>query len=182
MITNPKTPTKKESTGRPAARPRISLVVAIGRNRAIGRDNQLLWHLPNDLKFFKKTTIGHCVIMGRKTFESIGRALPNRRNIVITRQENYTPEGAEAVPSIEAALLRCENEAEIFIIGGAEIYRQTLPIADCIYLTQVENAPDADAYFPDWSEAQWETTYSESFPADEKHAYAYTFQRLERKI
>lgn len=173
---HPSTDTTKGSN-----RTRISLVVATARNLAIGKDNQLLWHLPNDLKFFKKTTSGHAVIMGRKTYESIGKPLPNRRNIIITRQENYSAEQIETVPSIEAALALCEGDDEVFVIGGAEIYRLTLPRADRIYLTRVDVALEGDAFFPQLPDGEWETISTEAFPADERHAYPYAFEILERK-
>lgn len=160
--------------------PKISLVVATSKNNGIGKNNQLLWHLPNDLKFFKSTTSGHTVIMGRKTYESIGKALPNRRNIVITRQHDFHPENVEIVNSLEKAIQACQSEEEIFIIGGAEIYRQTLPIADRLYLTKVDVELEADAFFPPIQFEEWNILEHESHLADEKHAYNYEFLILER--
>lgn len=160
--------------------PKISLVVAISKNNGIGKNNQLLWHLPNDLKFFKRTTSGHTVIMGRKTYESIGKALPNRRNIVITRQLDFHPENVEVVNSLEQALQACQSNEEVFIIGGAEIYKQTLPLADRLYLTKVNVELEADAFFPTIQLDEWNIVEHESHIADEKHAYDYEFFILER--
>lgn len=162
-------------------KPRISLVVAIARNRAIGKDNQLLWHLPNDLKFFKKTTTGHAVIMGRRTFESIGKALPNRRNIIITRQEDYQADQIETVPSVGEALALCAGDDEVFVIGGGQIYQHTLPIADRIYLTRVEVELEGDAFFPELSKDEWERISIESHLADDRHAYPYASEIWTRK-
>ena len=116
----------------------ISLIAAVSENFAIGKDKKLLWHLPADLKFFKEKTLGHCIIMGRKTFESVGKPLPGRRNIVITRNENWKAEGVEVVKSLEEALSLSKDDAEPMIVGGAEIYTLALPLANRIYLTQVE--------------------------------------------
>src|ERR1700749_3703820 len=120
----------------------VSIVVAISQNHVIGKDNKLLWYLPNDLKHFKDITTGHTVIMGRKTYESVGKPLPNRRNIIITRQ-NITIEGCEVVSSIEEAIKLCQTEQEVFIVGGAEIYKQSLPLVNRIYLTIVHHSFDA---------------------------------------
>ena len=124
------------------------MVVAIAKNNAIGKDNQLLWHLPKDLKHFKEITSGHTIIMGRKTYESVGKPLPNRRNIIITRQ-NITIEGCEVVNSIEDALKLCAGEDEVFIVGGAEIYKQAMALTDRIYLTIVHHEFEGDTYFPE---------------------------------
>lgn len=159
---------------------KISLIVATSDNLGIGKNNQLLWHLPNDFKFFKKITSGHTVIMGRKTFESIGRPLPNRRNIVITRQKGFAFEGVETASSISEAIDLAAGDPEIFIIGGAEIYRQTLPQADRIYLTKVSVKLDADAFFPPIDPEEWQIAEKENHPADEKHAYPYSFIILDR--
>src|SRR5690606_31041421 len=129
--------------------PLLSAVVAAAENNAIGKDNQLLWHLPNDLRFFKRTTTGHTVVMGRKTYESVGKPLPNRRHIIITRQTGYTPPGADVAGSSSAVLVRCAVEAEVFIVGGDEIYRQALPILDRIYLTRVHAQPEGDTFLPE---------------------------------
>ncbi|HLW50816.1 MAG TPA: dihydrofolate reductase [Sphingobacteriaceae bacterium] len=159
---------------------KISIIVATSENHGIGKNNQLLWHLPNDLKFFKKITSGHTIIMGRKTFESIGRPLPNRRNIVITRQKGLIADGVETAASISEALKLTSGEPEVFIIGGAEIYRQTLDHADRIYLTKVSVQLDADAFFPLIDPKQWQIIAQEDHAADEKHAYSYSFVILDR--
>lgn len=163
------------------ATPRISIIVAAASNRAIGKDNQLYWHLPNDLRFFKKTTSGHPVIMGRKTYESVGSPLPNRRNILVTRQTGYQADRVETAYSLEEAIsLAAGDAAEIFIVGGAEIYRQALPLTHRIYLTRVHAAIPGDTFFPDFDETEWELASREDHPADEKHAYDYSFLVYDR--
>lgn len=162
-------------------RPLVSAIVAAAENNAIGKDNQLLWHLPNDLRFFKRTTTGHPVIMGRKTYESVGKPLPNRRNIIITRQTGYAVEGAEVVHSLTEALESCTGEAEVFVVGGAEIYDQALPVVDRIYLTRVHAVLSADSFFPELDEREWLLVSAESHPADSRHAYSYTFGIYERR-
>ncbi|WP_256006934.1 MULTISPECIES: dihydrofolate reductase [Pedobacter] len=159
----------------------VSAVVAISENRAIGKDNQLLWHLPKDLKHFKKITSGHTVIMGRKTYDSVGKPLPNRRNIVITRRTDLEIEGAEVVSSLDAALELCRHETEVFIIGGAEIYKLALQRTDRIYLTTVHETYDADAFFPELNETLWKETESQRHEADDRHSVAFTFSTLERR-
>ena len=160
--------------------PQISIIVAIDENKAIGKDNQLLWHLPNDLKFFKKTTSGHPIIMGRKTFDSIGKPLPNRKNIIISRNKDLKIEGAEVYPSLTAALKSVEEENEVFIIGGAEIYKQALPTSDKIYLTQVHHQFEADTYLDGFDQGDWETVLKEDHFKDEKHLYNYSFVLLQK--
>ena len=158
----------------------ISIIVAIAQNHAIGKDNKLLWHLPNDLKHFKTITSGHTVIMGRKTYDSVGRPLPNRRNIVITRQQIEIA-GCEVVNSLEAALALCKTEAEVFIVGGAEIYRRAMSVTNKIYLTIIHNDFDGDTYFPDIEQNIWVETEREYFEPDEKNNLAYSFITLERQ-
>lgn len=160
--------------------PQISIIVAIDENKAIGKDNQLLWHLPNDLKFFKKTTSGHPIIMGRKTYDSIGKPLPNRKNIVITRNKDLKIEGAEIYTSLAEALKDLEEENEVFVIGGAEIYNQALPLSDKIYLTQVHHKFDADTYLNSLNLSDWEVTEKEDHFKDEKHLYDYSFMILQK--
>jgi dihydrofolate reductase len=157
----------------------VTDVVAIAENHAIGKDNQLLWHLPNDLKHFKTITSGHTVIMGRKTFDSVGKPLPKRRNIIVTRQD-IAINGCEVVNSVEAALALCEGEEEVFIVGGAEIYKQSLHLVNRIYLTMVHQSFDADSFFPEINADEWKETAHEDFPADEKHSVPYSFITLER--
>ncbi len=160
---------------------KISIAVAIGENYAIGKNNQLLWHMPADLKFFKQTTSGHTVIMGRKTFDSVGKPLPNRRNVVITRDTELKIEGAEVVNSLDEALAITKTEEKpVFIVGGAEIYRQALPKTDKLYLTTIHNHFDADTFFPSFNRNEWKVISSESHKADEKNKYDYTFEVLER--
>lgn len=157
----------------------ITIVVAISSNYAIGKNNQLLWHLPKDLKHFKDVTSGHTVIMGRKTFDSVGKPLPRRRNIVITRQE-IKIEGCEVVNSLEAAIDLCKNEDEVMIVGGAEIYKQAMHITNRIYLTIVHHTFEADTFFPEIDYKEWKETAREDHEADEKHQFAYSFITLER--
>lgn len=161
----------------------ISFVVAASANNAIGKDNQLLWHLPNDMRFFKNTTWGSVVIMGRKSFESMGKALKGRINIVITRQDSWQAEDAIVANDLQDALQKAEaaNCKEIFIIGGGEIYKQSLGIADKIYLTRVHANIDGDTFFPELDPSIWELISSEDFKKDEKHQYDYSFQLYTKK-
>lgn len=157
----------------------VSAIVAIGQNNAIGKNNELLWHLPNDLKHFKDITSGHTIIMGRKTFDSVGKPLPKRRNIIITRQDIAIP-GTEVVHTVNEALALCEGEEEVFIGGGAEIYKIAMAQTDRIYLTIVHQSFDADAYFPEIDMTEWKETEREDCEADEKNAIPYSFITLER--
>jgi dihydrofolate reductase len=159
----------------------ISMVVAISENNAIGKDNQLLWHLPADLKHFKQLTSGHTIIMGRKTYDSIGKPLPNRRNIVITRNTDLQLNGAEVTHHLEDALNRCKDEKEVFIIGGAEIFKQSINLTHKIYLTRVHEIYGADTFFPEIEPSHWLETDLEQHPPDEKNTVAYTFSTLTRK-
>ncbi|TFF35933.1 dihydrofolate reductase [Mucilaginibacter psychrotolerans] len=158
----------------------ISIIVAIAENYAIGKNNQLLWHLPNDLKHFRDVTTGRTVIMGRKTFDSVGKPLPRRRNIVVTRQD-IEISGCEVVKSIEEGLALCGPEEEVMIVGGAEIYRQAMPITNRIYLTIVHQAFDADTFFPQIDDADWQQTSREDFAPDEKNPLPYSFIQLDRR-
>ncbi len=157
-----------------------TIVVAISENNAIGKDNQLLWYLPADLKHFKNITTGHTVIMGRKTFDSVGKPLPNRRNIIITRHVMHI-EGCEVVSSIDAALALCADEDEVFIVGGAEIYRQSIHLTDRIYLTIVHQKFEADSFFPEINDSEWKETAREDHQPDEKNKLPYSFITLERR-
>jgi dihydrofolate reductase len=164
----------------------LSLIVAASSNNAIGKGNQLLWHLPADLKFFKNTTWAMPVIMGRKTFEAVNsKPLPGRLNIIISRQEGLSSpyNNAVFVTSVEQAIdeATATNAKEIFIAGGAQIYEQTFERAQRIYLTRVHANFEADAFFPELDPAEWELRQSQSFPADEKHAYSFDIQVWERK-
>lgn len=160
----------------------ISAIVALGENRVIGIDNHLPWHLPADLKRFKTLTMGHPILMGRKTYDSIGRALPNRTNIVITHNRNFFAQDVIIVNSLQDAidLGKQIDVNEIFIIGGAEIYKQALPYLDRIYLTVVHCQPKGNAYFPPLVELEWQEIEAITYPADDKNNYAYSFITLER--
>jgi len=157
----------------------VSIIVAIGENNAIGKNNQLLWHMPADLKYFKTKTSGHTIIMGRKTFDSVGKPLPHRRNIVVTRQD-IKIEGCEVVKSIDDAIALCKGEDEVFIGGGAEIYRQAMDKTDRIYLTIIHKMFDADTFFPEIDFTKWVETEHEDHQADEKNKLPYSFITLER--
>ncbi|MBV8389047.1 MAG: dihydrofolate reductase [Mucilaginibacter sp.] len=157
----------------------VTIVVAIAENYAIGKHNQLLWHMPADLKHFKQITSGHTVIMGRKTYDSVGKPLPNRRNIIITRQDIIIP-GCEVVKSVDAALELCKGEEEVFIVGGAEIYKLAMNKTDRIYLTIIHHSFDADSFFPEIDYMEWKETAREDHRPDEKHKYAYSFITLDR--
>lgn len=157
------------------------MIAAMTKQRVIGKDNQMPWHLPADLAHFKRVTMGKPVIMGRLTYQSIGRALPGRLNIVISRDTNLSIAGVEVVSSIEAALARVKDEAEVMIIGGANIYQQCLPLADSLYLTFIDTELEGDAYFPDYlQQASWQTLDSERHPADDSNPYDLEFVTLAR--
>lgn len=159
----------------------ISLIAAMAKNRVIGQSNQMPWHLPADLARFKAITIGKTIIMGRKTFASIGKPLPGRRNIVITRG-NLTNEGCEFVHSLEEALDIAGDEQEVFVIGGGDIFQQALPRATRLYLTLIDLEVEGDTFFPDWDEQQWQLVSEVAHPQDEKTPYPYRFLLLERVI
>jgi dihydrofolate reductase len=160
--------------------PFISLVVAMARNRVIGRNNALPWRLSEDLKRFKATTLGKPILMGRKTFESIGKPLPGRRNIVLTRDPAWRAEGVDVVRTVEEALQLTRESPELAVIGGAEIYRLTLPYADRVYLTRVEADVPGDTLFPELDVAQWSQAQAGTHPADERNQYPATFLVLDR--
>ena len=157
----------------------ISMIAAMADNRIIGKDNQMPWHLPADFAWFKRCTMGKPVIMGRKTYESIGRPLPGRLNIVISRDETLKIEGVTTVTSIEQALDVAGDVEEVMIIGGGAIYASCLPMANKLYVTHIEAAIDGDTQFPDWGD-QFKETYSEMYQADEKNAYNMRFTVLEK--
>ena len=155
---------------------KIALIAAIAKNNAIGFGNKLIYWLPNDLKRFKELTTGHTIIMGSNTFRSLPKgALPNRRNIVLSRKENSFP-GAETFKSLEEALANCMNEEVIYIIGGEMLYKTAMPIADILCLTEVNDTPaEADAFFPEFTKNDWEVIQNEAHPIDEKHNFEYRF-------
>ena len=158
----------------------VTLIAAMDRARAIGRGNAMPWHLPDDFKRFRALTTGKAVVMGRKTFESIGKPLPKRRNIVISRDPRYRAEGTEVAHSLEAALEALEGE--VMIAGGGEIYALALPVAQRMHLTFVDTlVPEADAFFPAWPENQWLETAREHHGADDRHAFAFDFVDFERR-
>ena len=160
----------------------LSIIVAVASDRAIGRANDLLWHLPADLKRFKELTTGHTILMGRKTFESLPRGpLPNRRNIIISRSLP-APSGAEVYPTIQQALEACASDEEVFIIGGGEIYRQLLPDTERIYLTRVQASfPDAEVFFPELDPTEWIEEAREVYPRDERNEYDTELLLLRRR-
>jgi dihydrofolate reductase len=162
-------------------RPLISLIVAMAQNGVIGRGNALPWRLPEDLKRFKEYTLGKPILMGRKTFESIGRPLPGRANLVLTRDRRWQAEGVTVVHSVEEALQQARDCEELVAIGGAEIYRLLLPLAHRIYLTHVHADVPGDTFFPAFDPAQWDDVEYRCHPADERHAYPVTFVTLERR-
>lgn len=159
----------------------ISLIVAMADNGVIGRDNALPWRLPNDLKHFRRLTMGHPIVMGRKNYESIGRPLPGRRNIVVTRSAGFVAPGCTVVHTIDAALAAAGGDPEIFIIGGAELYAQTLAQARRLYLTEVHATVAGDVRFPPWDRQAWREVTREDHPADAAHEHTYSFVTLERK-
>jgi dihydrofolate reductase len=156
----------------------ISLIAAMDRRRLIGAGNRLPWHLPEDLKYFKKTTQGHPVVMGRKTYESIGRLLPGRENRIVSRQPGYQVEGAQVFGDLRAA---CEGPGEIFVIGGAQIYREALAFADRLYVTELDAEFEGDAYFPQWDASQFREISRERHEPAEGRSFAFSFVLLERK-
>lgn len=160
----------------------IILVAAAAENDALGLNGELLWHLPDDFKHFKNLTSGHYIIMGRKTFESFPKPLPNRKHVIVSRNENYVvPDGCIVVTSMEAALKLTQAQEEVFVIGGGEIYREALPFADKIELTRVHHSFEADAFFPVLDTAVWEVLSEMEHPQDDKHLYAFTFQTWVKK-
>lgn len=167
---------------------KIALIVAMARNNAIGKDNSMPWHLPEDLRYFKRMTLGKPVVMGRNTFESIGRPLPQRPNIVITRNGSYRINGATVVHSLDAALMLGQTllqgqgeEAELMVIGGAQIYAQALPLAQRLYLTEVQAEPEGDAFFPAFAREEWRELRRETHKACEHNPHDYDFVVLERR-
>jgi dihydrofolate reductase len=164
-----------------AARPLVSVIVAMAQNGVIGRDNSLPWRLPADLRRFRSFTLGKPILMGRRTFDTLGRPLPQRDNLVLTRDHNWQAPGVVAVHSVEQALERAAGSDELVAIGGAEIYRLVLPFARRIYLTQVHADVPGDTFFPEFDATQWADVECSTQPADAEHAYPVTFATLERR-
>lgn len=160
----------------------LTIICAIGENNSLGKDNQLLWHLPDDFKHFKALTMGHSIIMGRKTFDSLPKALPNRKNIVITRQKDYSRESCDIVFSLEEAMaLAQQNDSNPFVIGGAEIYKLAMPYVQKLEITRVHATFDADAFFPEIDSNIWKLIHSQYHPKDEKHIFDFTFETYIKK-
>lgn len=163
---------------------RVTLIAALARGRVLGLEGEIPWRLPADLRRFKQRTMGHHLVTGRRTWESIGSVLPGRTMVVITRQADYrVPEGVSVVPSLEAALERAEDagETEVFVAGGGEIYRQALPRADRLDLTEVELEVEGDTFFPEIDEGEWREISREEHPADDRNPHSYRFRVLERR-
>jgi len=156
-------------------------IAAVGKNNELGKDNDLLWHLPKDFKRFKKLTTGHFIIMGRKTFESFPKPLPNRTHIVITRQKNYSNEHCIVVHDLDNALKLVEKEKVVFVIGGGEIYKQFMPIVHELEITKVHAEFEADTYFPEIDSEIWELAKEEAHQKDERHKFDFSFQTYKRK-
>lgn len=174
------TPPYASPTRRTSARPAVSLIAAMSENRVIGRDGQLPWRLPDDLRHFKELTVDHTVIMGRRTFDEIKRPLDNRRNVVITRNKEFRAQAVTVVPSLKEALALGATEDEVFVIGGGEIFARALPLADRIYLTLVHAQVEGDTFFPPFEAGAWALASEEFHAADERHEYAFTFRRYDR--
>ncbi|MDP2424590.1 MAG: dihydrofolate reductase [Bacteroidales bacterium] len=158
----------------------ISIIAAIATNGLIGKDNRLVWHLPADMRFFKQTTMGHALIMGRKTFESFGKPLPGRTSIVITRQKKFRHPGVIVTHSFYQALNMVNTNEEVFVIGGADIYRQALPLAHKLYLTIIHHTFDGDTFFPEINYCDWKLIKDEYREADDANAFAISFRQYER--
>jgi dihydrofolate reductase len=160
----------------------ISIIVAIAENNVIGHNNQLIWHIPGDLKRFKALTMGHHMIMGRKTWDSIGRPLPGRQSIIVTRNKNFSVDGADVVHSLSEAIELAKSDSEIFIVGGGELYRQALPLANRLYLTKVHKIFEGDIEFPEIDYSQWREVSSEKGKPTEKDGLEYTYIDLVRIV
>ncbi|TAK91805.1 MAG: dihydrofolate reductase [Burkholderiaceae bacterium] len=159
----------------PTGTPRINLIVAMAHQRAIGARNTLPWRLPEDLQYFKRTTLGHPIIMGRNTFESIGKPLPGRRNIVVSRQPDYAADGCEVAHSLADAIRLCAAQPEVFVIGGAQLYAQALPLSDRLYVTEIDLAVEADTFFPPFEHMGWQEVQRESLHAASPNDFDFAF-------
>ncbi len=159
----------------------ITIIAAVAKNNALGKNNDLLWHLPNDFKRFKELTSGHYIIMGRKTFESFPKPLPNRTHVVISRQKNYAPEGCLVVGSLDEAIKTCPKNEDLFIIGGGEIYKQSINIVDKLDITRVYENFEAEVFFPEIDMNIWKLESEDFHEKDEKHKYDYSFESYIKK-
>lgn len=159
---------------------KITLIAAAGEKNELGKDKDLVWHLPDDFKRFKNLTTGHYIIMGRKTFETFPQLLPNRTHVIITRKKDYNPEGTIVVNSLGKALEVAKEDPQPFVIGGGEIYKLSMEKADCIELTRVHGTFEADTFFPEIDEEKWKLIASEMHPKDDRHNYAFTYLTYER--
>lgn len=157
-----------------------TIIAAVSKNYALGKNNTLLWHLPNDFKRFKTLTTGHYIVMGRKTFESLPHLLPNRTHVIITRQKNFKPENCIVVNNLQSAIKACPEDEDIYIIGGGEIYKQSIEFADFIELTIVDEEFEADTFFPEIDTKMWKLIHVENHKKDEKHQYNYSFITYKR--
>ena len=158
----------------------VSLIVAVAHNRVIGVNNTLPWHLPEDLKRFRALTTGHHIIMGRKTYESLGRLLPGRTTVIVTRNPSYHVEGALTASSLQAAIALCQQDDEVFVIGGAELYKDALKLADKLYLTEIDLQVEGDAFFPEFQKSEWKETSREAHTSAQGLAFSYiTFERVD---
>lgn len=159
----------------------IIIIAAVSENNALGKNNDLVWHLPDDFKRFKNKTSGHYIVMGRKTFESFPKPLPNRTHVIISRQNEYAPEGCLVANTLQAAIELCPSNEDTYIIGGGEIYKQSMEIADVLEITRVHHSFDADTFFPEINLNEWELTNEEFHPKDEKHNFSFTFQTFHKR-
>lgn len=159
----------------------IIIIAAVSENNALGKDNDLVWHLPDDFKRFKQLTSGHYIVMGRKTFESFPKPLPNRTHVIVTRQKNYSPEGCLIANTLHEALQLCPKNEDTYVIGGGEIYKQSIPFADELEITRVHHTFEADTFFPEIDSSIWKLTTEEFHPKDDKHNYSFTYQTYHRK-
>lgn len=159
----------------------IILIAAVSENNALGKDNDLVWHLPDDFKRFKQLTSGHYIVMGRKTFESFPNPLPNRTHVIVTRQKNYAVEGCLIANTLQHAIELCPKNETIYIIGGGEIYKQSIELADVLEITRVHHTFEADTFFPEIDSKIWKLTKEEFHPRDEKHNYSFTYQTYHKK-
>lgn len=165
----------------PDLKPSLALIVAMDKNRLIGRDGDLPWRLPNDLAHFKRTTMGKPILMGRKTWDSLGRPLPGRQNIVLTRDELFSAEGADVAHDLDAALTLAAEQEQVMMIGGAQLYELALPLAKVLYVTHVDAALEGDTWFPKINWDEWEQVSREAHPADEKNEYPHEFSHYIRR-